>query len=479
MNRFLAVLKDSYREAMNGWVLQVLLILVGLFLLFIFSLSTRQLTFAEELEDQIGTYNFLFRLEPRFGSPQLTVENVQAANPVEPWKSPADFDLVVTVQGEKEMEQAKKVFIPLDMEGHVLRAPVDRGRTEDFIKCLKVLKGVSVKDITPEPLAEPKKDPDKADDGKPGVPIKKRFRVSTTGTTYTDAQDWRSELSVFFVVATPFHMSPREMAYYCQNYIVNGIGGWIFCLLGVVITAWFVPNMMTKGALDLVIAKPIGRIPFLAFKYVGGLTFFLVLISFTVLGMWLAVGLRTGLWSAHFLTVIPLLTFQFAILYAVSTLFGVLARNALVAILTTVAAWALFFAIGKVNDGIHNRELENAKVANALEEGKLFGVDEQDRRLTPEQMLERLNPNRPLWNFIPVSTFPVFRGVHIPTPRTFQLDYWTGRIIAQGVLSERELKERGWDETPTASLTEVILVNVGFILLMLGLASWRFVTRDG
>lgn len=479
MNRFLAVLKDSYREAMNGWLLQVLLILVALFLLFIFSLSTRPLTYQEELEDQIGAFNFLFRIEPRFGSPQMSVENVQVTNPAEPWKSPADFDLVVTLQGEKELEAAKKVFIPLDTEGRVLRAPVDRFRTEDFLNALRVFKGVSVEESEPAEPPPPKKDEGKPDDGNPTGPIKKRFRVHTTGTSYTDAQDWRSELSVLFVVNTPVHMSPREMAYYCQNYIVNGIGGWIFCLLGVVITAAFIPNMMGKGALDLVISKPIGRIPFLVFKYLGGLTFFLILISFTVFGMWLAVGLRTGLWSAHFLLVIPLLTFQFAILYAVSTLFGVLARNALVAILATVAAWTLFFVIGKVYDGIHNREVENAKVSKALEEGKPFGVDEDGKRLSPDQVLERLNPNRPLWSIIPVSTFPVWKGVHIPTPRTFQLDYWTGRIIAQGVLSDRELKERGWDETPTASLTEVILINTAFIVLMLGLASWRFVTRDG
>ena len=54
---------------------------------------------------------------------------------------------------------------------------------------------------------------------------------------------------------------------------------------------------------------------------------FLILTAFTVGGVWVAIGLRTGFWTPHFLAVIPLLTFYFAILYAVSTLAAVLTRS--------------------------------------------------------------------------------------------------------------------------------------------------------
>ena len=79
---------------------------------------------------------------------------------------------------------------------------------------------------------EPEKEPDeKRDETKPVTalpkPVKLRFHVTTTGTSYTDRQDWPHELSVFFAVNTGFRDPARTLAYYCQNYVVNGFGGWL------------------------------------------------------------------------------------------------------------------------------------------------------------------------------------------------------------------------------------------------------------
>ena len=46
--------------------------------------------------------------------------------------------------------------------------------------------------------------------------------------------------------------------------------------------------------------------------------FITILAAATGLGVWAAIGLRTGLWGANFLVIIPLLLFYFAVLYAVS-----------------------------------------------------------------------------------------------------------------------------------------------------------------
>jgi hypothetical protein len=251
-------------------------------------------------------------------------------------------------------------------------------------------------------------------------------------------------------------------------------------MLAVIITASFVPNMMNKGALDLLVSKPIGRIPLLVYKYIGGLTFMFLLTSLSVLGVYITLGVRTGMWAPNFLLAVPLLTLQFAILYAVSTLIGVLTRNALVAILVTLVAWFIFFAVGKVNDGIRNHGIENKKFAEKLKKGELEEFDPRTGKLkTREQIEKDFNPNRPLWGLIDVSAFPVVQSIHAIFPRTFQLDARIGRVIAEGVLTERQQKTRGWDDPPDESWPELILVNLAFITVMLGLASWRFVTRDG
>ena len=186
-----------------------------------------------------------------------------------------------------------------------------------------------------------------------------------------------------------------------------------------------------------------------------------------------------GIWSPVFLAAIPVLTVQFAILYSVSVLFGVLTRGSIVAILATVAAWFLIFCIGKLNDGVRNHDLQTAEFEKSKSEIGSNPIDPQTgKSMSMEEVLNRMNPNRPLWGFIPTSTFPAIRIVHTVTPRSFQLDYKMGRLIAEGVLTERQLKERGWDEPSPASWGEVLGVSAAFIALMLGLASWRFATRD-
>ncbi len=55
--------------------------------------------------------------------------------------------------------------------------------------------------------------------------------------------------------------------------IVAGFGSWIAILIGVVLTAFFVPNMLRKGTVDMLVVKPIHRVTLLLYKYIGGLTF--------------------------------------------------------------------------------------------------------------------------------------------------------------------------------------------------------------
>ncbi|MCU0702665.1 MAG: ABC transporter permease [Fimbriiglobus sp.] len=483
LRNFIAVMKDSFREARNGWILQTLLILIVLFLLVVFSTSVRPLSFAEQVEHELGIWKILFQFEPTTGRPQVAIENANPKNEGEPWTGGGEFDLSVTFATYKDYESARAFFLPGRSVGRFIRLPVDAKRTEEFLSLNGALKGVSVTDVTPEvdKPKKPAKDEEQKEGGKSSdgaKPVKLRFHVTTAGSGYADKLDWPHELTVFFVVNTGFQRPARSMAYYCQNYVVNGLGGWVFCLVGTIVTAGFIPNLLRKGALDLVIAKPIGRVGLLVYKYVGGLIFFLILVTTAVLGMLLAVGVRTGVWSATFLSVIPLLTLQFAILYSVSTLFGVLTRNALVAIMATLLSWGLFFLIGLVADSVYSRERVVAEVAKQTAEGKTVWLDEDGNPIPQDKVMERLDPNAPLFGFIPYSTAPVWKIVHFVSPRTVQLDTWSGKVIAQGVLSERGMKERGWDLNLPATLGEVIAVNLGFITLMLGLASWRFATRD-
>ena len=63
------------------------------------------------------------------------------------------------------------------------------------------------------------------------------------------------------------------MLWLIEDQIINGFGGTVALLISLIMTAFFIPNMLRKGSIDLLISKPIGRSQLLVYKYIGGLTF--------------------------------------------------------------------------------------------------------------------------------------------------------------------------------------------------------------
>jgi hypothetical protein len=287
-----------------------------------------------------------------------------------------------------------------------------------------------------------------------------RYKVAVRGSKVDDALAWPHHVSVLFFYEIPLlDPSLRSGVYYIQKWLVVYVAAMFAVQIGIVITAGFIPNMLAKGSLDLLASKPIGRTTLMVYKYVGGLMFMAILTATTVLGVWVVIGLRTGLWSANFLVIIPLLMFYFAVLYAVSTFIAVLTRNTITAITVTSLVWGLLTVVGKLNDGVRN--LEDAEAAD-----KAAGI------------VRPIDPNMPLWGFIPRYTFGPIKALHTVSPRTYDLDTRLGRLIAEGVLTPYELKQKGYDKPAREDWGEIFGVSLAFIALMLGLSCWRFNTRD-
>jgi ABC-type transport system involved in multi-copper enzyme maturation permease subunit len=453
--QFLAFLRDSYREAKSGWMLQVMLALSALLILLVASVGFRPVTLADELNLSFRLMNRFMADNPSIGRPAFGVENFTQTNPDEPWKSDFGFDYVVKCPTPADLKKAREAGLP-----------VNHTQVEDFLRdALSYIETIEVTDsLPPEAAAHLAVAGTALAPAQPWQPSEARYAVRTRGTKVEDRLAWRHRASILFAFDLPFVMSLREGLYLMQKWLVNNIGGWVALAVSVIITAGFIPNMLAKGSLDLLASKPIGRSTLLVYKYIGGLTFMFLLTAFTVLGVWVAIGVRSGIWSTNFLAIIPILTLYFAVLYAVSTLAAVLTRNTLVAILLTGLAWGVFYGIGLVNDKIASH--------TATEQ------PEPDNRRGRNQPQPPRDPDAPLWGFIPKSVFPVFTTLHAVTPRTFDLDSRLGRLIAEGVLTRNELKEAGYDKPPRETWGGMIGVSLGFIAVMLALACWRFGTRD-
>ena len=92
--------------------------------------------------------------------------------------------------------------------------------------------------------------------------------------------------------------------------------------------------------------------------------------------------------------------------------------------------------------------------------------------------MRQLDPEAPLWGFLPTWSFVPFKAVHAMSPRTYQLDDRLGRVIAEGVLTPYQLKKQGYEKAPRTSWAEMVGVSLAFIAVVLALSCWRFSSRD-
>ena len=455
--KFLAVLRDSYREAMSTWVIPVMLFFTFVLVLLIASIGFRPVTVQDELESRLGLLNFV-RINPAFkNQAPFLIENLKSSNEREPWKADYEFDFVfrASPEGLKQLEGGAGM-------------PLTKQRTKNFLTSqVSFLKNINVTDNTPKEQANPNV-------------VERRFHVTSQGTKIEDRLSWFHEPSIFFSVDLPLTTTLRGGVYRLEKTLVNDIGSIATLLVAVIITAGFIPNLLRKGSVDLYISKPIGRIELLIYKYFGGLLFVLILMTVMVGSVWVTLGLRTGLWSPSFLLLIPVITFYFAILYAVSTLAAVLTRSTLVAILASFLAYAIFFGIGFGFDIIRQVKEADRVLREKLVDpnAELDEIDEPAPAPAggpPGAPPPKREPRRP--TEIPQWLDIGSRVLYYPCPRTSDLDNRMIRVIADGILTDFEIKEKGLTkELP--SWGETLGVSTAFIIICLLLSCWIMSRRD-
>lgn len=155
-------------------------------------------------------------------------------------------------------------------------------------------------------------------------------------------------------------------------------GSVIGVFAGVLVTASIIPQTYSAGAIDLLLSKPISRWLLFLTKYAGGCIFILLNGGYVVVGLWLIAGLRWGEWNHRMLLVVPVLVFLFAVYYAVSSLAGVIWRNAIVSVVMTVVFWAACFGVGSVKGVVEPLLLNPERLIKLVPAGdELIAVNER------------------------------------------------------------------------------------------------------
>ena len=135
---------------------------------------------------------------------------------------------------------------------------------------------------------------------------------------------------------------------------------WWCIVLSIFATASFIPIMLEKGNIDLLLSKPISREQLILGKYFGGLLVVLLNIAYIVLGIWLIISIKFSMWNFAFLWAIVFFTFSFAILYSIIILSGVITKSSILGMMLaflvfTILSPAMYFLYNNVDlIGVNN-----------------------------------------------------------------------------------------------------------------------------
>jgi ABC-type transport system involved in multi-copper enzyme maturation permease subunit len=514
LRNFIAVMKDSFREAIDGFIIYVMLGLAVLTIVIVASISFVPQTGDEAFNNITKRFTQVFRnrgtdneeiatrLPTPVGLQRLPVPVNYKAYDVQKLDAgkeyPGKYKLRVRVEASEPTEGGNPFNKqPINKDSAILFPAVvhlwSQPKTpEQFVLIGDASgKGIQSSDqLTFEPVADGK-DPDEAlaartalggrwiivASPKPvstadamgvtdemmedfirnqflihgdisGVTVKRRsseagkFEFDVEADVPSGAKGWPHQTKIFFgsqTLGAPGPLGPGM--YLIEDILVNTIGASITLLVAVILTGFFIPNMLRKGSLDLVMAKPMSRWELLLYKYIGGLIFMLLITTVTVGGVWLVLAFRSGSWNPAFLLSIPVITFTFAVLYAVSTLIAVMTRSAIAAIWITALFMVLMWAVGFTKSWVDNDR------ANAFKEQ------------------EKTN-----------GFFTAIDITNAVLPRYNDVLKLNSGALVESICPPSVVKTTQREERP--SWVPSVGISLAWIAGLLGLAYLRFATRD-
>lgn len=115
--------------------------------------------------------------------------------------------------------------------------------------------------------------------------------------------------------------------------------GLFFAIFG---AAGLVPTVLEAGRIELLVSKPISRLQLLLGKFAGAVSVIGVNLIYLVGGVWLVLGVKTGIWKPMFLFSALLALLAFAVMLSIVQLVAVLTQSAVLA--TMVAYFVLLLS---------------------------------------------------------------------------------------------------------------------------------------
>lgn len=129
--------------------------------------------------------------------------------------------------------------------------------------------------------------------------------------------------------------------------VLGGLAAFLFSMglfLAIFASAGLIPPIFEPGRIEMLLSKPLSRSRLLLGKYLGALAVIGANIAYLVIGAWLILGFKTGIWKAGFLYAGLLAVFAFAVMLTVVTLIGTAFQSS---VLATMGAY-LVMVVGSI-----------------------------------------------------------------------------------------------------------------------------------
>lgn len=347
MRPYLAILKDSFHEALASRTLIFILGLITLVLLAVAPFGYREQKTTLLSGNSVQTW-------PRLAE-QIRDESRTSA--------PSPSNWIMSKLDEQLQEKIRDFRAPKpeDTSGSMKMIGVVAGLQRSLNKLMKTdefydqesWQAVEINDEELQELLRKK--------GLNEEDIARRNRLLIEAA-YTEliASSPATSLQVRYLSAnmfTPLPISKSRFQGLVEERVV-WLMSWFVGVIGVgialVISSSIVPQTFEPGSLHLLLSKPIQRWLLFLTKFFGGCVYTLITAGYFAVGVWLILGTRFAIWNHQILASIPLFMFLFAINYSVSSLAGVVWRSPILCVILSVAFWLACSLLGWLHSGIEN-----------------------------------------------------------------------------------------------------------------------------
>ena len=370
MRPYLAIIKDSFREALASRVLWILLILVTLGLAALAPLGFRaEQTTDFRQGDFVDARGFVGAMLRQYDA-EVPSPGLRICGSLD--QSTRDL-LNSFASDEKESRSSFYTDLDkiIDALNELLKKP-DLYQQDDWSNVLLGSEARELLDKGPQKLSENEQ------------ARLNRLLIEVPFQEYFRPQPPTQMIITYFGagISPPIRLGEHRVKQIIEQIVlpslIGFLVGFIAVLAAIVVTSPIIPQMFDPGSLSLLLSKPISRSLMFLAKFVGGCAFILINVTYLTFGLWAIAGWRFGIWNHRLLLCIPIFLFLFVVYYSVSAVAGVVWRNAIVCVVLTVLFWFACWVVGAAKQIFEQLVVESQRIVRIVSAGDtLIALDEQ------------------------------------------------------------------------------------------------------